>query len=142
MIELVSRRPDIAAGPLQGVNTRESELGTPVATGKINKARRCREAMPGPADHDVDECSRAAQVFGIGRIEPFLDGGHQKSAIGRTLGDDFLREFEATGERRAETQASYGDEVTSMGTTARCFARKASVRASRLKSKRAPKGAL
>jgi len=38
--------------------------------------------MPGPADHYVNEYPCAPQVFGIGRIEPFLDGGHQKSAIG------------------------------------------------------------
>jgi hypothetical protein len=51
------------------------------------------------AHHRFREDARAPQVFGIGRIEPFLGGDHQKPSIGRALGDDFLWEFEVNGER-------------------------------------------
>jgi hypothetical protein len=60
------------------------------------------------AHHRFRENSRPAQVFGIGRIEPFLDGGHQKPAIGCAFRDDFLRQLKPAGERSREVSKLWG----------------------------------
>ena len=55
--------------------------------------------MAGAGDHGLGENARAPQVLGVGGFEPLLRGDHQEPAIGRALGLDFRREFDAGGKR-------------------------------------------
>lgn len=59
--------------------------------GQINEPRRGREALAGAAHHGLGKDARAPQMFGIGRIEPLLDGAHQQSAVGRSFSYYFRR---------------------------------------------------
>lgn len=54
--------------------------------------------MAGARDHGLGDDARTPQVLGIVRINPVLGGGHQETAVRRTLGQDFGRQFEVGGE--------------------------------------------
>jgi hypothetical protein len=43
----------------------------------------------GAGNHYLGENARATQMFGVGRIKPFVRGAYQQAAVWRTLGAQF-----------------------------------------------------
>ncbi len=82
--------------------------------GQIDEPRRGREALAGAAHHGLGKDPRAPQMFGIGRIEPLLDGAHQQSAVGRSLSYYFRRQLQAAGEREPWARRMFPSSVQRM----------------------------